>query len=593
MIQKGIIAQVIDRYTYKVRIPKYDKIGSATNGTKTEDLSSGIVCTIPGIEIAYSVDDVVLVSFENDELSKPIILGLLYRNYKSDSDIAVANVDSSLGDIKDNLDKLNSTKLYTHIKYSNDNGLTFTSLFNNRYYETISEEDVYCRPYFDEDQEIDGIKINKSSRVINWSIIDSNNVDVTSNIGIETTIFDSSGNIIKKVNKEDRLSNILINNSSQIDGDLYLTYRLYISKEYLDTLHVSLTTDKEILGTIQGEYLGIYTSNDFNPSLNPSDYNWVSFNTSIKNYLSELQTKIDIDINSKLLNLKDEIDSEIGIASTSFYYKSVTWTQAEVDRYCQPGYTGVWERDLIDGYLGDIQTGNVLYITVRNTGEDPEDTSDDSYGRLTLRATLDASSDQPATATVVTYDVSGEMALDALARFKSSLLSPGDETLIYGGHITTNSIDADKITVSNLYNSDHSSYINLHDGTFSYGSSNPNNPSGISWDGNSLNIVGNITANSIIDPSLWPNVPDIIDTEIQTSVNAVNSTVTFNIVVYKNGTDITASCDATAFKWYKIDTNPESATYGQEVLLANSGKSVTVNFSSFYYTIEINCYYEY
>ena len=64
MIQKGIIAQVIDKYNYKVRIPKYDKIESATYSTKLDDLSSGIVCSIPGIDIAYVEDDVVLVSFE-------------------------------------------------------------------------------------------------------------------------------------------------------------------------------------------------------------------------------------------------------------------------------------------------------------------------------------------------------------------------------------------------------------------------------------------------------------------------------------------------------------------------------------------------
>ena len=201
MIQKGIIAQVIDKYTYKVRIPKYDKVGYATNSTKLEDLSSGIVCTIPGIDISYTIGDVVLVSFENDEISKPIILGLLYRENKSDADISVSNVDSSLSQIQNSIEKINSSTLYTHIKYSNDNGLTFTSLFSPLYHESIISGEVVCQPLFDTDNSVNGIKIDKNTRNINWSIIDENNNDVTRNIGIETTVFDSDGNIIKNVER--------------------------------------------------------------------------------------------------------------------------------------------------------------------------------------------------------------------------------------------------------------------------------------------------------------------------------------------------------------------------------------------------------
>lgn len=588
MIQKGIIAQVIDKYNYKVRIPKYDKIQSATYSVKTDDLASGIVCTIPGIDIAYSVNDVVLISFENGEISKPIILGLLYRNQTSDSDISVGNVDSSLTSIRDNIDKINNTNVYTHVKYSNDNGLTFTSLFSNKYYESSEDGNIFCRPYYDEDQDIKGIQIDKTCRVINWSIIDDNNVDITSTINKELTVFDSDGNVIKKVNKDENLSTIPITNSSQISGDLYLDYKLYISKEYLDTLHVSLTTDKDTLGSTQGEYLGINVSTDSAPSLIPSNYHWVSFNTSLKNYLSELKTTIDLDINERLLNLKDQIDAEIGITTTSIFYKDVAWTEAEVGIYCQQGYSGIWSRDLLNGYNGEIQAGNILYITVRNTGEDPEDTSDDSYGRLTIRATANSLPDEPAIGTVLTYDVSGELAIDALARFKSSLLTPGDETLIYGGRIETGTITAEQLTTENIYSSNRNSYINLGNGTFSY--TNPTTNQGIVWDGSSLSITGSINANSIIDSSL---LPDSIYTELTSSVNSTNSTVTFYIHVYENNVDITNSCSDSAFSWYMIDTDTASNTYGEEVLIANSGKSITINFSSFHYSININCYYTY
>ena len=446
MIQKGIIAQVIDKYTYKVRIPKYDKIESATASTKTDDLSSGIVCTIPGVDIIYTVGDVVLVSFENDELSKPIILGLLYReNSNSDSDISVSNVDSSLSEIKNNLDKINSSGIYTHLRYSNDNGVTFTSLFSTSNYEYVLDGDIVCQPLFADD-DIKGIPIDKRSKVINWSIIDDNNVDITDTIGIETIVFDENGNIIKKVTKEDKQYNITINNSSQISGQLYLNYKIYVTKEYLDTLHVLLTTDKEPFGVTEGTYLGLYISDNPVPSINTSDYQWFSFDNIIHTYLSDLDTTISIEINNKINSLRQDLDEKF----ITIYYKDVEWTQAEVDVYCQPGYSGMWSRDLAHGYTGEVKEGNVLYISVHNTGSS-SGTGDDSYGRLEIRATEDAAPGEPVYGTVVFYDISGEFAVDALARFKSSLLDPdSDETLIYGSHIVTGSINADRITANTI-----------------------------------------------------------------------------------------------------------------------------------------------
>lgn len=497
MIQKGIIAQVVDKYTYKVRIPKYDKISSATASTKTEDLAESIVCTIPGVDIAYALNDVVLVSFENDELSKPIILGLLYRDYNSTSDISVSNVNSSLSSIKANLDNINSSKLYTHIRYSNDNGITFTSLFDLNYYETTENEEFICRPYYDEENSINGIKINKTARIINWSIIDNNNVDITNTIGIETTIFDSSGNIIRKVSRDEKLYNIVINDNSQISDDLYLDYKIYVSKDYLDTLHVVLNTDKDPLGIYQGKYIGIYTSNNPIASTTPADYSWLSFDS----IMSLLRSDFNININEKLLNLQSEIDSKIDNTTTIIYYKEVEWTQSEVDIYCKVGYSGLWSRDLENGYIGEVKAGNLLYITVKNIGYSEEDISDDVYGRLTIRASIDSDETSPVSGTVVSYDVSGEVGIDALVRFKSSLLEEGDETLIYGGHITTGSITARELTAESIYSDDGNSYINLHDGVFSYSSPDPNNNSSISWDGNTLNIIGNINQGSLIGDS--------------------------------------------------------------------------------------------
>ena len=494
MIQKGIIAQVIDKYNYKVRIPKYDKIESATYSTKLDDLSSGIVCSIPGIDIAYVEDDVVLVSFENDELSKPVILGLLYREEKKDSDILVKGVDESLTDIKDDLDKLNSQGLFTHLKYSDDNGVTFTSLFSSQNYESNVGSAVVCQPYFDDESAI-GIKIDKGTKAISWSILDENNTDITDEIEIETIVFDPNNNIIKRERgRNNRL--ITINNSSKIDGELYLTYRIHTTKKYLDTLHVRLSTDKEPFGVRVGEYVGLYLSFDSTPSSTPTDYTWFPIASG---------AAIDAEINSKIAKLAEEMNQllnefklEVDENFVTLFYKEVTWTQSEVDTYCEIGYQDSWTRSL-DGYQGEVKAGNILYITVHNTGSSAS-IEDDSYGRLEIRALEDTPAGQPVNGQVIGYNVSGEVAIDALARFKSSLLEEGNETLIYGGHITTGRIQ------------DHSgnNYFDLDTGTFNFQNGNGEY---IRQVGNGVEINGTLSLSSNVGSTttLGDIVGDVAD----------------------------------------------------------------------------------
>lgn len=493
MIQKGIIAQVIDKYNYKVRIPKYDKVESATYSTKTDDLSSGIVCTVPGIEVVYVEGDIVLLSFENGELSKPVILGLLYREEKKDSDILVNGVDNSLSEIKEDIDKLNSQSLYTHLKYSDDNGITFTSLFSSQNYESIVGGEVVCQPYFDDDSTI-GIEIDKDTKAISWSILDENNQDITDEIEIETIIFDSNKNIIKRYrSRENRL--ITINNSSQIDGDLYLTYRIFTSKAYLDTLHIRLSSDKEPFGVRVGDYVGLYLSFDSAPSTIPADYSWfpIASGAAIDAEINRKIAALTVEMNELLNEFKEEVDENF----VTIFYRDVDWTQAQVDTYCQPGYEGTWERDPISGYMEEVKTGNTLYISVHNIGESSSSTSDDSYGQLQIRATADAAAGQDVEGSVIAYIVSGEIALDALARFKSSLLQPGDETLIYGGHITTGRISDESgknfIQLSTEERAPAGQIEFKNQDTWA------NSNQGLQWDSSQgqLNIKGNINASSL------------------------------------------------------------------------------------------------
>jgi len=280
MIQKGRIERVIDKYTYKVRIPKYDKVLEDPEGTRTEDLAEGLVCITPGMNVAYTVGDIVIVSFENDEISKPVILGLLYRdnNENIDSGAALTLVDDNIKQLKSSISGIkNSSSVYTHVRYSNDNGVTFTSLYNPNISErTDSEGNIYCIPVWST-RGLNGIQIDKDSDFLTWFILDENKHNITNQIGIDTIFFDSEGNILRTVPKEDREYTIQLNNLTDIEGALYLTYRIYAPKNYLDKLHISLSSDKNVLGTVEGKYLGLYITNSPEASLDCSDYQWISF----------------------------------------------------------------------------------------------------------------------------------------------------------------------------------------------------------------------------------------------------------------------------------------------------------------------------
>lgn len=102
MLTKGIVEEIVDQYTIKVRLPIYDKLAESMQSTSIEDLAEAIICTIPNITNTLSINDIVIVGFEDDDISKPIILGQLYRNKESDS---IANL--KLGE----LTTISTTKL--------------------------------------------------------------------------------------------------------------------------------------------------------------------------------------------------------------------------------------------------------------------------------------------------------------------------------------------------------------------------------------------------------------------------------------------------------------------------------------------------
>lgn len=126
MLQKAIIEKKLDKYSMKVRIPVYNKVKSDPTATPTNELYTATIQTLPGCSPNYQEGDVVIVDFENDDLSFPIIIGLLYREHmpQGSTDITanslVVNVNTNLSEntligevTPDSLKKLND-------KYSNN-----------------------------------------------------------------------------------------------------------------------------------------------------------------------------------------------------------------------------------------------------------------------------------------------------------------------------------------------------------------------------------------------------------------------------------------------------------------------------------------
>lgn len=80
MLFKGTVEKIIDSYTVKVRIPFLHKVSSALNYTLPEDLPEAHISTLPNTRPNIKVGDVVIIGFENNDLSRPMILGYLFTD---------------------------------------------------------------------------------------------------------------------------------------------------------------------------------------------------------------------------------------------------------------------------------------------------------------------------------------------------------------------------------------------------------------------------------------------------------------------------------------------------------------------------------
>ena len=105
MITKAYIQEVLSPYAVRVRIPIYHKIEGAIGATIKDLLPIAYISTPPNVHIDPKVNDIVIVSFEEEDMSKPIVIGYLYTDKPAGSSISiecdslVVNEDVKIGDV--------------------------------------------------------------------------------------------------------------------------------------------------------------------------------------------------------------------------------------------------------------------------------------------------------------------------------------------------------------------------------------------------------------------------------------------------------------------------------------------------------------
>lgn len=99
MIERGIIEEVIDSYTVRVRIPSVDRVATSTIHTASNNLRQAVVSALPGVVLHLSVGDVVIVDIPDRSSSSGTILGYLYRpetrDFKCDALFDTLSVQSA------------------------------------------------------------------------------------------------------------------------------------------------------------------------------------------------------------------------------------------------------------------------------------------------------------------------------------------------------------------------------------------------------------------------------------------------------------------------------------------------------------------
>lgn len=136
MLCKAIIESKLSKYKFKVRIPSLHKGVESIGATPTQNIPSAIASISAGVYPALKVNDIVLVGFEDDDIDKPIIVGLLFSEsaYDVGSDIISDSLKVKVNAVlpeETKIGKVTSTNI-KFLKGLNNNVQTQLDNANNR-----------------------------------------------------------------------------------------------------------------------------------------------------------------------------------------------------------------------------------------------------------------------------------------------------------------------------------------------------------------------------------------------------------------------------------------------------------------------------
>lgn len=150
MIVKAIVESYPDENSrVRIRIPKFHKLKGVATSTPTKDLPFAATCSLPGIKPVYIPDDIVFVDFENDDTSKPVIVGKL--NYKNDEVSSISDINAGTLNVISNATLSNETQVgnisYDDLNYTITGFINAPANVSHYYYNDIGNGNIRVNYY--------------------------------------------------------------------------------------------------------------------------------------------------------------------------------------------------------------------------------------------------------------------------------------------------------------------------------------------------------------------------------------------------------------------------------------------------------------
>ena len=135
MVVRGLVEAISDNTHVKVRIPKINKSENAIGATPSSELATAVISTPPGYSPKIKRGDAVIVAFENDDESSPVILGLLFNpNNKTKADAVLDSLQVAVNavlPIETTIGELSSDNIATLIGIRENIQIQLDRIVNN------------------------------------------------------------------------------------------------------------------------------------------------------------------------------------------------------------------------------------------------------------------------------------------------------------------------------------------------------------------------------------------------------------------------------------------------------------------------------